>query len=77
MAPLHIYTTFFNSQSFDFDSDFDSVFISIKLIDSPKGKDGKGVYKFQGLNVGGTTTYLHSNRFLTHNGMQKKIRFNR
>ena len=46
--------------------------ITIKLIDSPKGKDGKGVYKFHGLNVGGTTTNLHSNRFLTHNGMQKK-----
>ena len=46
--------------------------ITIKLIGSPKGTDGKGVHKFHGLNVGGTTTYLHSNRFLTHNGMQKK-----
>ena len=39
---------------------FDSVFILIKLNDSPKGKDEKGVDQFYGLNVGGTTTCLHN-----------------
>ena len=38
---------------------FDSVFIFIKLIDSPKGKDEKGVDQFYGLNVGGASTCLH------------------
>ena len=38
---------------------FYSIFIFIKLINSPNGKDEKGVDKFYGLNAGSATSYLH------------------